>query len=91
MANTIENLLTRNLLEVFGERAAVKRRFAIAALWAEGGVFVDPYGRYVGYAALNDAVSQLHAKFPGLRVRANRCSAGLLRCRAPSLGPRPSR
>jgi len=33
MANTIENLLTRNLLEVFGERAAVKRRFAIAALW----------------------------------------------------------
>ena len=65
MANTTENLLTRNLLEVFGERDAVKRRFAIAALWAEDGVFVDPYGRYVGYTALNDAVSQLHAKFPG--------------------------
>jgi hypothetical protein len=65
MANTIENLLARNLLEVFGERDAVKRSFAITALWAEDGVFVDPYGRYVGYAALNDAVSQLHVKFPG--------------------------
>jgi hypothetical protein len=40
-------------------------RSAIAALWAEDGVFTDPHGRYVGYAALNDAVSQLHAKFPG--------------------------
>jgi hypothetical protein len=65
MANAIETLLTRNLLEVFGERDAVKRRSAIAALWAEDGVFVDPYGRYVGNAALNDAVSQLHEKFPG--------------------------
>ena len=65
MANTIENLLTRNLLEVFGERDAVKRRSVIAALWAQDGVFADPYGRYVGYVELNDAVSQLHAKFPG--------------------------
>jgi hypothetical protein len=65
VTNTIENLLTRNLLEVFGERDAVKRRAAIAALWAEDGVFVDPFGRFVGYAMLNDAVSQLHAKFPG--------------------------
>ena len=65
MANTIGNLLTRNLLEVFGERDAVKRRSVIAALWARDGVFADPYGRYVGYVELNDAVSQLHAKFPG--------------------------
>ena len=65
MTSTIENLLTRNLLEIFGERDAAKRRSAIAALWAENGVFVDPFGRYVGQAALNDAVSQLHEKFPG--------------------------
>lgn len=65
MTNTTENLLTRNLLEIFGERDASKRRSVIAALWAENGVFVDPFGRYVGQAALNDAVSQLHAKFPG--------------------------
>jgi hypothetical protein len=45
MANAIENLLTRNLLEVFGEPDAVKRSFATAALWAEDGVFVDPLRR----------------------------------------------
>ena len=65
MADTIESLLTRNLLEVFGEGDAVKCRSAIAALWAEDGVFADPYGRYVGHGALDDAVSQLHARFPG--------------------------
>ena len=65
MDNPIENLLARNLLEIFGEPDAGKRRSAIAALWTEDGVFADPYGRYAGYAALNDAVSQLHAKFPG--------------------------
>jgi SnoaL-like domain len=65
MTNTIENLLTRNLLEVFGERDTAKRCSAIAALWAEDGVFVDPFGHFVGHAMLNDAVSQLHAKFPG--------------------------
>jgi len=52
-------------LEVFGEPDAMKRRSAIAALRAEDGVFADPHGRCVGYAALNDAVSRLHATFPG--------------------------
>ena len=51
--------------EVFGERDTAWRRSAIAALWAEDGVFADPYGRYVGHTALNDAVSQLHARFAG--------------------------
>jgi SnoaL-like domain len=65
MYSTIEDLLARNLLEVFGEPDEGKRRSAIAALWAEDGVFTDPHGRYVGFAALDDAVSQLHAKYPG--------------------------
>jgi SnoaL-like domain len=65
VVNTIVNLLTRNLFEVFGEPNAEKRRAAIEALWVSEGVFADPLGRYVGYAALNDAVSQLHARFPG--------------------------
>jgi hypothetical protein len=65
MADSIENLLIRNLLDVFGDRDAVKRYSVIEALWAEDGVFADPYGRYVGHAALNDAVSQLHSRFPG--------------------------
>jgi len=72
VANTTENLLTRNLLEVFGERDAEKRRSAIAELWADDGVFADPHGRYVGHTELNDAVSQLHARFPGFVFRPTR-------------------
>jgi hypothetical protein len=64
MDQTVETLLMRNLLDVFGERDATKRQSAIAALWTADGVFADPHGRYVGYAAINNAVSQLHKKFP---------------------------
>jgi hypothetical protein len=64
MNETIENLLTRNLLEVFGEPDAMKRRSSIGELWAEDGVFVH-HGRHVGYAALNDTVTELRTKFPG--------------------------
>ena len=31
----------------------------------EDGVFADPHGRYVGWQALDEAVEQLHARFPG--------------------------
>jgi hypothetical protein len=65
MDHTVDTLLMRNLLDVFGEPDSSKRRSAIAAIWAENGVFADPHGRYVGYAALNDAVSKLHERFPG--------------------------
>ena len=85
-----KNLLTRNLLEVFGEPDAGKRRGAIAALLAEDGVFTDPHGRYVGYAALNDAVSQLHARFPGFWVYTNRHAAGSSTRRTSGLGSRPA-
>jgi hypothetical protein len=64
MLNTTETLLTWNLLEVFGEHDALRRRQAIAALWTQDGVFVDPLGHYIGQAALNDAVSQLYKTFP---------------------------
>lgn len=65
MDHTVETLLMRNLLDIFGERDSSKRHSAIAEIWAEDGVFADPHGRYVGYAAINDAVSQLHDRFPG--------------------------
>jgi hypothetical protein len=65
VSDTIPDLLIRNLFEVFGEPDAERRREAIATLWADDGVFADPHGRHVGHAALNEAVSQLHARFPG--------------------------
>ena len=39
---SISTLLTRNLLEVFGENDAARRRAAIDELWTEDGVFYDP-------------------------------------------------
>jgi SnoaL-like domain len=65
MNHKVETLLMRNLIDVFGERDRAKRRAAIAELWALDGIFADPHGRHVGYAALNDAVSKLHERFPG--------------------------
>ncbi len=65
MANAVADLLTRNLHSVFGETDPAKRRAAIAEIWTEDGLFVDPHGRGVGREALDGAVEQLHAQFPG--------------------------
>jgi hypothetical protein len=64
MTDTTETLLTRNLFDVFGERDASKRRAAIAAIWADDGIFVDPHGRFIGHEALNQAVVRLYSMFP---------------------------
>jgi hypothetical protein len=61
MAQTIENLLRENLYGVFGEHGTEKRRNNIARLWAEDGVFVDPYE---GHSGIDHAVAGLVAKFP---------------------------
>jgi hypothetical protein len=65
MTHTVAALLARNLLGVFGEPDARKRRAAIAEIWAQDGIFADAHGRHVGWQALDEAVEQLHAKFPG--------------------------
>jgi hypothetical protein len=64
MSDTTEILLTKNLFEVFGERDAAKRRAAIAAIWAEDGIFIDPEGRFVGHEGVNQSIVQLHKMFP---------------------------
>ncbi len=65
MANSVADLLTRNLQSVFGERDPARRRAAIAQIWTEDGLFVDPHGRTVGHDGLDAAVAQLHTLFPG--------------------------
>jgi len=42
MSYSISTLLTRNLLEVFGENDPARRRAAIDEIWTEDGVFYDP-------------------------------------------------
>ena len=63
-ANVVKDLMKQNLLGVFSERDAVKRRFLIAKIWDTKGIFIDPHGRYVGHTAINDAAEQLQHRFP---------------------------
>jgi hypothetical protein len=65
VTDTTEMLLSRNLFDVFSEPNALKRRAAIAEIWVDDGVFADPGGRHAGREALDQAVGQLHRRFPG--------------------------
>ena len=64
-ANVVKGLMKQNLRGVFSERDAEKRRSVIAKIWDSKGIFIDPEGRYVGHAAINDAAEQLQRRFPG--------------------------
>jgi hypothetical protein len=64
VSDTIENLLLRNLHEVFGERDRARRRAAIEAIFDRDCVFSDPGGRHVGHRGLEAAVAALQAQFP---------------------------
>ena len=48
MSDSIENLLIRNLHEVFGERDPARRATAIEAIFDRDQVFSDPRGQHVG-------------------------------------------
>jgi hypothetical protein len=50
MSDNIENLLARNLHEVFGERDPARRLTAIEAIFDRDCLFSDPRGRHSGIA-----------------------------------------
>jgi hypothetical protein len=58
-------LLPENLHRVFEETALDKRKAAIANLWDEDGIFIDPAGVHQGLAKLSAAVAALQHRFPG--------------------------
>jgi hypothetical protein len=64
-SSTVEIPLKRNLLEVFGEHDAAKRRAVIEELFVEEAIFSDPHQRHVGREALDGAVAALHELLPG--------------------------
>ena len=63
-ANKVKDLVKQNLLGVFSEHDAEKRRSLIAKIWDSRGIFIDPEGRWVGHTAINDAAEQVQCKFP---------------------------
>ena len=65
---TIEELLTRNLHEVFGEGDAERRRAAIDALYAEDAVFYGPGGdAHRGRDAIDRIAGVIRAGHPTFR------------------------
>jgi hypothetical protein len=63
-ADVVKRLMKQNLLGVFSERDAEKRRSLIEKIWDTKGIFIDPHGRYVGPTAINDAAEQVQRRFP---------------------------
>jgi hypothetical protein len=70
MSSSTAELLQRNLLGVFGERDAGRRRSELEAIWSPQGVFIDPDGRSVGFDAIDQRVEELQARFPDFVFRA---------------------
>jgi len=64
MSDSIENLLVRNLHEVFGKRESARRTAAIEPIFDRDCLFSDPRGRHVGRCGSEDAVVTLQAQFP---------------------------
>jgi SnoaL-like domain len=60
----IENLLTRNIQDVFGEGDPVRRRAAIGELYTEDCVLYVPPGAFVGHDALDKFAGDLRATHP---------------------------
>lgn len=65
MRFSVNELLTRNLLAIFAERDSSARMKELETIWLPEGVFVDPDGRHVGFAAIDRKVAELQARFPG--------------------------
>ena len=64
MTERINELLNRNLLEVFGEGDAARRRAAIAELYTEDCLLYVPLGVFAGRDALDKFAGDLRATHP---------------------------
>jgi hypothetical protein len=64
MSDIIQELLLRNLQEVFGQGDPVRRRAAIDELYTEDCTVLLSMGRYVGRAALDQLAGDLRASHP---------------------------
>ncbi|PPF89549.1 nuclear transport factor 2 family protein [Subtercola sp. Z020] len=65
MTASTEDLMTANLLEVFGQRDPALRRAAIERTYTEDVVFLDPDEVVEGYDALDAKAGRLLAGAPG--------------------------
>ena len=68
--SSISTLLTRNLLDVFGEGDASRRRAAIDEIFTEDGVFYDPTsGAHRGRDEIARVAATIRATHPDFRYQ----------------------
>jgi hypothetical protein len=65
MSNTLNQLMERNLLEVFGQRDSARRKIAINAIYTENCTFFETNEEIIGRDALNAKVESLLKGVPG--------------------------
>src|SRR5260370_26094212 len=71
MSNTPNQLMERNVLEVFGERDSARRKIAIGAIYTENCTFFETNEEIGGPDALNAKVESLLKGAPGFVFRAS--------------------
>jgi SnoaL-like domain len=69
MSYSISTLLTRNLLDVFGENDPARRRAAIDEIFTEDCVFYEPGGVYRGRDAIDGVAGAIKATHPDFRYQ----------------------
>lgn len=67
MTQEVERLMHGNLLEVFNERDSVRRRAAIARIYAPDVRWTDDDGVHVGHNALDAKAAELQSKLGPLQ------------------------
>jgi hypothetical protein len=65
MERNLAYLLPENLYRVFNETDLDKRKRAIADIWDEDGIFIDPDGVHQGPEKISAVVTALQRQFPG--------------------------
>jgi hypothetical protein len=69
MSYSISTLLTRNLLDVFGENDPARRRAAIDEIFTEDCVFYEPRGVYRGRDEIDRVAGAIKATHPDFQYQ----------------------
>jgi hypothetical protein len=69
MSYSISTLLTRNLLDVFGENDPVRRRTAIDEIFTEDCVFYEPRGIHHGREEIDRVAGAIKATHPDFQYQ----------------------
>jgi hypothetical protein len=70
MSDTLDDLMEKNLIEVFGQREFSRREAAIAEIYTADCTFFEADERIVGRHALNAKIERILQEAPGFVFRA---------------------